>query len=402
MTASLAQVNIDDFEIDQILLGDIVDDQEKVLFRQGLKLTNDILAAWQRRGDGPFFLRSTPDAGLATQSSATHEITSGGHDPELVKQVFDWFDITVEELDALVGRVLADQLPTLNGIEASVERFQKLLEDDAAAVAYCVIERGDQANSSPSLRCAFMAALVGVVGQGYGLSHDDCYRTCLAALLHDLALFPGILEKIQDAFESEEERQTVVVRHGFFSSDLLSARTGLPEHVRIIMQQVHEQMDGTGYPRGIPGHVINVMSRLINVVDAFLTLVVAGNCGAGFIPADAIAYLVHHTSRGAFDREAMLAFIKVQTMYGIGSRVELDDGRQATVLRSAESNPLRPIVCVHDDSDTIVDLTQTELNIVKPVEDQRFAQRSRLAKPQMQAILWQQYNSLSPTAVSLF
>ncbi len=402
MSHTLAQVSIEDFEVDQVLLGDIVDDQEKVLFREGLKLTKDILAAWRRRGAGPFFQRSSSVEASDKASAAMPTTALGGHDPDLVNQVFDWFDSAVEELDALVAKVLADQLPTLSGIESSLERFQELLTKDAAAVAYCVIERGDQANSSPSRRCAFMAALVGVVGHGYGLNRDDCYRSCLAALLHDLALFPEILEKIQDSFESEEERQSVVVRHGFFSSDLLGARTGLPEHVRIIMQQVHEQMDGSGYPRGIPGHVINVMSRLINVVDAFLTLVVAGNCGAGFVPADAIAYLVHHTSRGAFDREAMMAFIKVQTMYGIGSRVELDDGRHATVLRSAENNPLRPIVCLHDEGNRIIDLSQTQLNIVKPIEDQRFSQRTRLAKSQMQAILWQQYNSLSQSAVSLF
>lgn len=75
-----------------------------------------------------------------------------------------------------------------------------------------------------------------------------------------------------------------------------------------------------------------------------MSLISAGTNEPGFVPADAIAYMVYHTSRGAFDREGMMAFIKWQTMYGIGSLVQLDDGRQATVMRAAENNPLRPIV----------------------------------------------------------
>lgn len=408
MTDSAKQVSIADFQVGQVLPGDIVDDEGKVLFRQGLKLSENILAAWQRRGAGPFFMREhTGDQPTSAPVSVPTAI--GVHySQNSIARINQWIDDTVQELNGLVEKLQSDQFPTLSVIEACMDEYALLLNSDPTAIAYCVLrgEKDDQNENAPARRCAYMAALAGVVGQAYGLSHDDSARTCLAALLHDLALFPGILEKIQDSFETEDERQSVVVRHGYFSCDLLNARTGLPEIVRIVMQQVHEQMDGTGYPRNIPGHVINVMARLINIVDAFLTLTAAGNCGAGFVPADAIAYLVHHTSRGAFDREAMLAFIKIQTMYGIGSRVVLDDGRSAVVLRSVESNPLRPIVEIEDASNdqpkVAIDLTQTQLNIVKPLEDERFAHRTRMAKSQMSEILWQQYNSLNTTAVSLF
>ncbi len=61
MAEPLKQVNISDFEVGQSLPGDIVDGQEKILFRQGLKLTKDILAAWQRRGmDHSFYERVRP------------------------------------------------------------------------------------------------------------------------------------------------------------------------------------------------------------------------------------------------------------------------------------------------------------------------------------------------------
>lgn len=344
----------------------------------------------------------------AVAEPTEHQGAENGHDPEVLKRINSWLDEAASELDALVARVLADQLPTLNSIEASLDGFLEMFKKDSTAIAYCVIHGEQDADKAhePSRRCVNMTALVGVVAQSYGLSREDCWSTCLAAMLHDLALFPGILEKIQDAFESEDERQSVVVRHGFFTSDLLSARTGLADLVRMVMQQVHEQMDGTGYPRGIPGRVTNVMARLINLVDAFVTLTSGGNCGSGFVPADAIAYLVHHTSRGAFDREAMMAFIRVQTMYGIGSRVMLDDGREATVLRGVDNHPLRPVVRLAnvqaDEEQTVIDLSQTQLNIVKPIEDQRFAYRTRMTKSQMQAVLWQQYNSLSASVVSLF
>ncbi len=393
MAEPLKQVNISDFEVGQSLPGDIVDGQEKILFRQGLKLTKDILAAWQRRGDGPFFLRAGEADATPSGSEGNHQTTSGVAQTHNKVQL--WVKEAVSQLDSLVANVLNDQQPTLFQIEALIDSYLVLLKQNPPAVSQCILYNElDEANGeNQAVRCVFLSALAGVLAQSHGLSDDECATTCLAAMLHDLALFPGLLDKIQESFDSDEDRQSVVTRHGHFSSDLLSARTGVPQLVRIVMQQVHEQMDGSGYPRGIPGHVINVMARLINLVDAFLTLIAAGSGRRGYIPADAMAYLVYHTSRGAFDRDAMMAFVKSQTMYGIGTRVLLDDGRQATVMSSVAHSPLRPVVQCDsaDDQDDaqIIDLSATEIQIAEPLVDQRFAHRTRMPKSQMQAILWQ-------------
>ncbi len=378
----------------------VLDSQDKVIFRQGLKLTKDILAAWQRRGSGPFYVRVN-QAAAATKSSAAPNTGSGA--APINDRLSEWFAGTVIELNCLVEKVQRDQLPTLGTLEERLESLLLMVRADPAAVTAFVLEheQSNQRNDDLAKRCTYLATLVGVLAQAYGLEDEDCLRTCLAGLLHDLALFPGILDKIQDSFDTEEERDSVLLRHGFFSSDLLNARTGLHELVRIVIQQVHEQMDGSGFPRGIPGHIINVMARLINIVDAFLTLIAAGSSAPGIVPADAMAYLVYHTSRGAFDRDAMMAFINVQSMYGLGSLVELDDGRSATIVGSIPSNPLRPIISITATADSaaeIIELHQTEWNIIGPLIDERAPSRKRICKSQLQSILWQIQHPYRPAA----
>ena len=39
------------------------------------------------------------------------------------------------------------------------------------------------------------------------------------------------------------------------------------------MEQVHEQFDGSGYPRGVKSHRIHNYARILNVVDSYLQLI---------------------------------------------------------------------------------------------------------------------------------
>ncbi len=399
MSDSKISVSINDFVTGQVLTGDIVDHQDKILFRKGLKLTQEIISAWQRRGQGPFYLSGAGSESNIADSQADGSQKAHQYSPDHIQRVERWFDAMVDRLNELVQAVIDDQLPTLNDVESSVEAYLDLMECDLAVIAHCVLHRTPKPEKPLGHihRSVCMSALSGITGYAYGLDRQECSRICLAALLHDLALYPAILDKIRDSFEREEERHDVVYRHGFFSSDLLGARTGLSNVIRVVMQQVHEQSDGSGYPRGIPGHVINVMARIINVVDAFLNLVGIESDEPGYLPADAIAYMVHHTIRGAFDRESMMSFIRTVSMYGIGSRVELDNGDIAVVLRTIDGNSMRPVVRIESPNDStpqIINLVEVSTNIAQPLEDSKRSLRGRLPKAKMDSILWQRHGSI--------
>lgn len=102
------------------------------------------------------------------------------------------------------------------------------------------------------------------IGKGLGLSPEELEDLRLATIMHDIGLVsvdPALLKKT-DASLTEEEKHRLK-RHPETGYQLL--RT-LPEFSKVadIVLCHQEQVDGSGYPRGITGGQIPIESRIIN------------------------------------------------------------------------------------------------------------------------------------------
>lgn len=101
-----------------------------------------------------------------------------------------------------------------------------------------------------------------------GLDKEAINRVYLAGLLHDLGkvgipdailLKPGKLEK--DEFE-------IVKMHSILSGDIVSKMDGFAD-LSTIIRHHHEHFDGSGYPDGLKGKSIPLLSRILTIVDVF-------------------------------------------------------------------------------------------------------------------------------------
>jgi len=115
--------------------------------------------------------------------------------------------------------------------------------------------------------------------------------------------------------------------------DTFAGYSIVPDEICVIVNQVHERVDGSGYPRGLHINLIHPLARVLNVVDTYLSLIDPGPGRPAILPHDAIGFLLHEGARGRFEALPMQALLTTVTLFPIGSRVELDDGRKATVIR---------------------------------------------------------------------
>jgi HD domain len=92
----------------------------------------------------------------------------------------------------------------------------------------------------------------------------------------------------------------------------------------------HERIDGSGYPQGLAGHDVDLMSRMAAICDTYDTLVGGANGTGGLDPAAAIRQLGE--AGEGFDPEVMCHFLEVIGVYPIGAFVELRSGRLAMVV----------------------------------------------------------------------
>jgi two-component system, cell cycle response regulator len=115
---------------------------------------------------------------------------------------------------------------------------------------------------------AGVAELTEALARRMGLSEEEVARARLAGALHEvgkMAIPDVILEKpgpLTDHEWSFVRRQTLI------GERILHAATAL-SYVASLVRSSHERFDGTGYPDGLAGIEIPLISRMVFVCDAF-------------------------------------------------------------------------------------------------------------------------------------
>jgi putative nucleotidyltransferase with HDIG domain len=106
------------------------------------------------------------------------------------------------------------------------------------------------------------------IAQRMDLSKAECDLAHLCGLVHDIGkigLPPGLLEK-PGALTLEERR--MMERHSEIGERILAKVDGYSEIAKIVRHH-HERVDGHGYPDGLVGEEIPLISRIIAVADAY-------------------------------------------------------------------------------------------------------------------------------------
>jgi putative nucleotidyltransferase with HDIG domain len=106
------------------------------------------------------------------------------------------------------------------------------------------------------------------IAKRMGLTEDEEEIVHLCGLVHDvgkIGLPPGLLEK-SGALSLEERRQ--MEQHPVIGERILKNVDDYGEIARIVRHH-HERLDGLGYPDGLQGDEIPLLSRVIAVADAY-------------------------------------------------------------------------------------------------------------------------------------
>ncbi len=128
------------------------------------------------------------------------------------------------------------------------------------------------------------------VARKLNLPEEHMYQVEVAALLHDIGKIgvPDAILKKQGPLTAEE--RVLIDRHPEYSWSILRLFTGL-EDASLYVLHHHENVDGTGYPAGLQGHEIPIVSRIVSVIDAYDAMVSSRCYRKGLPHAEAIRRL---------------------------------------------------------------------------------------------------------------
>ena len=201
---------------------------------------------------------------------------------------------------------------------------------------------GDRA-AAHALNVAILSLLMGRV---FGFGEAEMLDLGLGALLHDIGKhdLPVRLHEPEEGASAAElglyrEHVANGLRHG--------RRMALTPGVLQVIEQHHEQADGSGFPQQLPLEKMCGAARIVALVNRYDNLCNPLLASKALTPHEALSVLFAQ-GRHKFDPTMMAGFVRMMGVYPPGSLVQLTDNRYGMVLSANSSRPLKPRVLVHD------------------------------------------------------
>jgi len=149
-----------------------------------------------------------------------------------------------------------------------------------------------------------------------------------------------------------------------------------PEVGRVCLEH-HERWDGTGYPRNLKKQQISEYARVAAIVDTYEAMTRKRVYRDRMMSFEAMRAILTEGST-KFDPDILKVFLRMMSVYPVGSYVMLNTRAIAKVISSDPISPFRPVVKVVydefgtkiDDGETIKLSEETKIFIVRPVKEE--------------------------------
>jgi HD-GYP domain-containing protein (c-di-GMP phosphodiesterase class II) len=245
----------------------------------------------------------------------------------------------------LFSRFATDQeLDVFLAWQVVSQHRRHLVEDFGAAVALAVQPLYDGYPVRHSVQSSLLSMAMGVDA---GFTDEELRAIGLGSLVHDAGMLLVPSRLMGEAPINDRDRRDLV-RHPLFAAMALDGVAEVPAASRHVAAQIHERLDGSGYPHGLKDAAIHRLARYASVADAFLGMISPRPHRPAHEPYRAIEDILFAAHRGRFDSAAVRTLLRVVSLYPVGSCVWLSDGRMGRVVRSNPDAVDRPSIVALD------------------------------------------------------
>lgn len=301
-------------------------------------------------------------------------------DDELAWHDFeDWGDVeydfevvreSVEHREAVVGEVADAIEQAAEGGHFDVDRLDEGIHSLTADLirerhVFAALGINPTADTYPARHSVQTCMVALALGSTLGLSRTFIRDLGLGCLIHD----SGMLRTNGRLYEAPRRLTDVefveIARHPVHVFDMLTDSLDFPRPASYVAYQMHERLDGSGYPRGTKGVRTHDLAKIAAVADTYVGLVSPRPHRPALIPHHAIRFLLENVQRGKYDSGVVRGLLSTISLFPLGSLVRLSDGRIARTIRTNGDAYDRPTVqIVGPGEGTIVNLTnEPELKV---------------------------------------
>ncbi|MFB5763184.1 HD-GYP domain-containing protein [Paenibacillus medicaginis] len=326
-------VSIENVEPGQYLGKTVYSSNGTVMLSAGVQLTVFMINTLNRIGVTMLYIQDPDFADVEPE-----DILSEATKQAVIQEMNDAFsairsgkDWSTKKVNVSVDRILED---VMNGKETLVQ-----LTD---------IRTADNAQYVHAVNVCLMSTLIGI---NMGLNHGQLKDLAIGALLHDIG-------KISTA-DTPKQQDILKSHHTWSGFEIIKNKREFSLMVAHVALQHHERIDGKGMPRSLSAEEIHQYAKIVAVANMYDNLVNDFN-GGRMLPHVACEKMMA-MSGTELDREALVEFTRIISVYPNGTAVKLSTKETGVVVRQHRGLPGRPVVRLVKESGPDLDVKEMDL-----------------------------------------
>jgi len=326
---------------DDILAENIVNINSQTLLKKNTKLTAKLAERIKGLGFNSVYVK-TPEEDALIEEEVKDIIN-----PEIrrkaiydIKECVDIFKdgLSKQKQQLMFGDAGQALIKTLDNVAESL--IDELLNSDDLKISIMDIKTETHYMYEHAINTAVLAIMLSVKS---GLSSKDMKNVAIASLLANV----GYTQISPEIYDHENpltrEQQEIINTHPKVGYDILANNTNLNAHIKSIVIQHHERINGSGYPFGLKSAEIHPLTKIVMLADVYDAMTSDRKHRKAFAHNEVLEYIMGNAGT-LFDFDLANTFSRCIIPYPAGAYVKLSNGIKAIVIRNNPSHPLRPVL----------------------------------------------------------
>ena len=202
----------------------------------------------------------------------------------------------LEELFIETSRLLARYHDTNDNADVNLELVRVL------------VSQAEKHRHGSDGQTATMVKQVGRLARVMAFPPDQERDLVYGCLLRDIGLMDKTVDFPQGDRNWTQEQREIWRSHPDEGAGLL-VNLGLPATITDVVRSHHERYDGRGFPRGLDGHNIPLVARVVSIAESYSEMI-TGTDGQTPLSPVAAAELVRRDAGSRFDPDLVELFLK--------------------------------------------------------------------------------------------